>query len=86
MGFLIIFGVLGFCVVIAVVPSISLLIGLPWVFSTFAEDITHELAFLNGKNLSSYRNGSEFKKRFCNSIELYSDLKELSCRKSRIND
>lgn len=66
-----------FCIVFSAVPVISFFIGSCWLFTSFVKDVTNDLHQLNlaGK---SKRGRMNVKERFCNLVQVYTNLKELS--------
>lgn len=70
------------CVVLTAMPTMCLLVGCCWLFSAFAKDITNDLYFLNmSLRPNSQRNDRlEFRRDFCQLVQLHSDAKELSAK------
>lgn len=56
---------------------LTFFVGSIWIFKSFIEDITKDPSFLNIGGISN-RSQNISKKRFCNIIKRYSDVKQLS--------
>lgn len=67
-----------FCTFYNLVPLICLTIGCCWFIIAFMKDIMIEMTKLNRAFKLARHNTWELKVRFCNIIELYSEVKQLS--------
>lgn len=69
--------VVSFCTVYLSSPVLSFIIGSCWLFGAFINDIKNDLIAFNGIE-STNTNQVEIKKQFCQIVQLYSDVKQLS--------
>lgn len=68
-----------FCIVLAAMVTIGFFIGSCWLFVSFAKDITSDLDLLNIAGKSN-RSRLKIRERFCNIVQVHSNVKELSVK------
>ena len=66
-----------FCILFCAVPSTCFFIGSGWLLISFAKNMRNDLSHFNAV-ASSRRHRAEVKGSFCQIIQIYSDVKELS--------
>lgn len=70
--------IVAYCACCMTSPVTCFIAGSCWLFVAFVEDITSDLCALNAEIKSTNANQMDVKKRFCEIINLYSDVKQLS--------
>lgn len=64
--------------VLCAIPGICFVIGPSWISIVSLKDLTNDLPLLMVGERRSLQNRQEIKKRFCNFVQQYLDVKELS--------
>lgn len=70
--------------VLCAIPCICSIIGTCWIAITCVKDVANDLPSLTIDNKRSLQNRKKVKEHFCNFVQSYLDLKELSENKFQI--
>lgn len=71
-------GIAAICTLFSGTLTMSLLVGSCWLFIIIVDDIANDLPKLDSGDYSSQRRRAKVIKYFCNILECYADLKQLS--------